>query len=259
MLPCMGAFGCRVVLAAALLGAAFYAENARADAVPPAPWCLPGEVSYSSHYGGGCRVAAPTDCDPGYRGRLGGICELAPCTSDQNCQQGEACLYVDICSEERELIWNGYGWGTRGPGYSRSPTPPQPGPAPKGWVRLNICGQDGACAAPRECRATQLCYPTKAVGQTKAKVVKTRAVPEVLPDGVTEYDLFPPSSDPALTSPRSKEISPTCRRGCAVTSSSSVASWLALPALAAAALWRRRRVSVAGAARRSRTGSPRRP
>lgn len=254
----MGAFGCRVLFAGALLGAILHAEKARADAVPPQPWCLPGEVGYSSHSGGGCKVAAPKDCDPGYHGRLGGICVLAPCTSDQNCQAGEACLYVDLCSEERDLKWVGYGWDASGPGYSRSPLPPAPGPPPKGWVRLNICGQDGACAAPRECRATQLCYPTQAVGQTKAKVAKTRTVPEVLPDGVTEDELFPAWSDPALA-PRSKEMSPTCRRGCAVASSSSVVSWLALPALAAAALWRRRRASGAEALRRSRTNCPRHP
>ena len=256
----MGAFGSRVVLAGVLLGGLFRAEMARADAVPPAPWCLPGEVSYSSHYGGGCRVAAPKDCDPGYRGEEGGICVLQPCTSDSNCQAGEACLYVDACTEERELIWNGDGWAAVGPGYSRQPLPPPPPePTPKGWVRLGICGQDGACAAPRECRATQLCYPTKAVGHTKAKVAKTRTVPEVLPAGVDESELFPSWSDPALTSPRSREISPTCRRGCAVASSSNVASWLVLPALAGAALWRRRRATSSGAARRSRTGSPRRP
>jgi hypothetical protein len=259
MLLCMGALGCRLALAGVLLGGVLHAEKARADAVPPAPWCLPGEVSYSSHQGGGCRVAAPKNCDPGYRGQLGGICVLEACTSDSNCQAGEACLYVDACSEERDLIWNGNGWAATSPGYSRSPLQPAPGPPPKAWVRLNICGQDGACAAPRECRATQLCYPTSAVGHTKAKVAKTRAVPEVLPDGVTESELFPDWKDPALTSPRSKEVSPTCRRGCAVASSSSVASCLALPALAAAALWRRRRASAAGAVRRSRTGCLQRP
>lgn len=259
MLLGMGAFGRWVVLVGGLLGAALYAGNAGADAVPPEPWCLPGEVGYSSHHGGGCRVAAPTDCDPGYRGQVGGICVLQACTSDSNCQAGEACLYVDVCSEERDLIWNGAGWAAYGPGYSRSPLPPAPEPTPKAWVRLDICGQDSACATPRECRATQLCYPTQAVGQTKARVAKTRAVPEVLPAGVQEYQLFPVSSDPALTSPRSKELSPMCRRGCAVASSSSVASWFALPALLCAALWRRRRATVAGAARRSRTGSPRRP
>ena len=258
MLLDMGAFGRWAVLASLLLGSAFCARNAAADAVPPAPWCLPGEVSYSSHHGGGCRVAAPKDCDPGYRGRVGGICVLQPCTSDAHCQAGEACLYVDACTEQRDLIWNGYGWTAHSPGYSRGPQSPAPEPTPKGWVRLNICGQDGACSAPRECRATQLCYPTQAVGQTKAKVQRTRAVPEVLPAGVAESELFPDSSDPALT-PRSKEVSPTCRRGCAVaSSSSSVASWLALPALACAALWRRLRATAAEAARRARTGSPRR-
>lgn len=256
----MGAFGCRLVLAGVLLGSTFHAEKARADVVGPAPWCLPGEESYKSHQGGGCRVPAPKDCDPGYRGQSGGICVLQPCTSDANCQAGDACLYVDACTEERELIWNGSGWAASSPRYSRAPAPsPPPEPAPKGWVRLGLCGQDGACTAPRECRATQLCYPTHAVGQTKAKVAKTRAVPEVLPAGVEEYELFPDWRDPALTSPRSKEVSPTCRRGCAVASSSSVTSWLSLPALLSAALWRRRRATVSEAARRSRTSCPQRP
>lgn len=255
----MGAFGCRVALAGVLLGGILQAETALADAVPPAPWCLPGEVSYSSHQGGGCRVAAPKDCDPGYRGQVGGICVLQACTSDTSCQPGEACLFVDTCTEERDLIWNGYGWAAASPGYSRGAFRPAPGPPPKAWVRLNICGQDGACAAPRECRATQLCYPKEVVGKTKAKVAKTRAVPEALPDGVMEYQLFPDASDPAVTTPRSKAMSPMCRRGCAVASTSSVASWFALPALACAALWWRRRVSVAAAARRSRIGCPRRP
>lgn len=241
MLWRMGALGCRLALAGLLLGSVLHAEKARADAVPPAPWCLPGEVSYSSHHGGGCRVAAPKDCDPGYRGQLGGICVLQACTSDDNCQAGEACLYVDTCTEERDLIWNGAGWTANRPGYSRSLPAPAPGPPPKGWVRLNICGQDGACVAPRECRATQLCYPKGVVGQTKAKVAKTRPVAEVLPAGVAEYQLFPDWSDPALTAPRSRERSPTCARGCSVASSSNVTSWLTLPAVVCAALWRKRR------------------
>jgi len=261
MLLRMGALGCRLALAGVLLSGVLHAENALADAVPPAPWCLPGEVSYSSHHGGGCMVAAPKDCDPGYRGHLGGFCALEACTSDQSCLAGQECLYVDACAEERELIWNGASWTAHTPGYSRSPLPPAPGPPPKAWVRLNICGQDGACVAPRECRATKLCYPTGAVGKTKAKVAKTRAVAEVLPEGVlAESHLFPDWSDPALTLTRSKQRSPTCARGCSVASSSDVASWLALPALACTALWqRRRRFNVAGAVRRSRTGSLRRP
>lgn len=260
MLGRMGAAGYRVAFVLALLGASFPARIAHADAVPSPPlWCPPGQQPFTSHTGTGCMLKAPDDCEPGYHGVRGGHCVLAPCSTDQQCNAGEQCVHVEACAEERDLYWNGYGWSARLPGYSRMPIGPAPGPPPKAWVRLSICGQDGACTAPRECRATALCYPKSDIGKTKAKIVKAPAVAEVMPPGVEPTELFPPYPKPI--------VKMSCGRGCSVASSPSLASYLGFLLVACVTLWlRRRRKGEAtstnlarAAARRSRTGCPPRP
>ena len=217
---------------------------ALADAVPPAPDdCPRGQVGVTSHGGPQCVPDAPKDCAPGYRGEVGGGCVLAACSTDQECATGSRCLQVDTCQELRELQWTGWGWSAQRAfardNFLGGPPAPRPeGDAPKAWVKLRICGPDGPCDAPAECRPMGLCYLTNSVGRTKAKVVAAAAVPEQLPDGVSAYSLIAPDPgrDPNLNSG-----SGGCRKGCSVSSTSAVVGWLALPLLAGAALWRRRR------------------
>ena len=226
----------RVALLAAIIGTLLSSKHARADAVAPPPlFCLPGQEGISTHYGPRCVPKAPTDCAPGYRGVQGGDCVLDPCASDQQCKDGRRCLQVDACQELRELKWRGRGWSQSGsPGYSRGVVAlPQPeGPAPKAWIKLRICGQDGACNAPAECRPMGLCYPPD--GDPKAKIVAAAPTPEVLPAGVYPSDLIAP------TPPNSDVGHGGCRRGCAVSSTSDFASWLAIPLVIATGAWRRR-------------------
>src|SRR6187551_3370217 len=72
------------------------------------------------------------------------------------------------------------------------PAPAPEGSAPKAWVKLHVCGQDGSCEAPAECRPIGLCYPPDAVGKTKAKVALAAPPPEQLPDGVYSQSLIAP-------------------------------------------------------------------
>lgn len=242
--------GMRVAVLALLVsgticGSLLSSSSAFADAVPPPPEnCAPGLVGVTSHGGPECVPEAPKDCAPGYRGDVGGSCVLAACNSDQECDAGRRCVQVDVCQELRELNWSGWGWRAqrpmvRGNFLGGPPAPPPAGDPPKAWVKLRICGQDGACNAPAECRPMGLCYPTDA-GNTKAKVVAIAPVPEALPDGVYPLDLL--ASDPKGEAERAKrDGSGGCRRGCAVASAPAVAGWLALPLLVAITLSFRRR------------------
>ena len=218
-----------------------------ADAVPPPPdSCPAGQVGVTSHGGPQCVPEAPKDCAPGYRGEVGGNCVLAACASDQECEAGSRCVQVDVCQELRQLHWTGWGWSAEAPmvrgNFLGGPPAPAPeGDSPMGWVKLRICGQDAACNAPAECRPMGLCYPPKG-GNPKAKVVAAAPAPEELPDGVSPRSLL--ASDPTGESERAAKREGNgggCRRGCTVSSTPALASWLALPLLGAATLLYRRR------------------
>jgi hypothetical protein len=226
-------------------GSLLASKLAFADAVPPPPDdCAPGMVGVTSHGGPQCVPEAPKDCAPGYQGEVGGNCVLAACASDQQCEAGNRCVQVDVCQVLRELNWTGWNWQAqrpmvRGNLLGEPPSPPPAGDPPKAWVKLNICGQDGPCNAPAECRPMGLCYPPKA-SNTKAKVVPIAPVPEVLPEGVYPNNLL--ASDPKGEAERAKrDSSGGCRRGCTVSSVPAVAGWLALPLLVAVTLAYRRR------------------
>ena len=217
---------------------------ARADVVMPAPEdCPPGQVGTTSHGGPSCVREAPKNCAPGYRGEVGGGCVLAACSSDQECEGGRVCVQVDTCQELRELYWTGWGWSAQrrvvpsnllgGP-----PAPAPEGDPPKAWVKLRICGQDGACNSPAECRPMGLCYPRDAIGKTKAKVVVAPPAAEELPEDVSSRSLI--AADPRTEAEMPESRDGGCRKGCSVAATSQVASWLIVPLLGAAGLWRRR-------------------
>ncbi|MGC4093165.1 MAG: hypothetical protein QM756_35810 [Polyangiaceae bacterium] len=223
---------------------------ARADAVPPPPNdCPAGQVGVTSHRGPACVTEAPSNCAPGYHGRTGGTCYLAICSTDKECEAGERCLQVDTCQEFRELNWDGWRWQSQpvsvpGGTVGRVPTPTAApdGPPPKAWLKLSICGQDGPCNAPAECRPAALCFPSKALGQTKAKVVVAPPTPEQLPENVSPWSLLPPDRPPPKSSTTdSHRGGGGCRSGCAVANTNEAAPWLLLLApLLGAGLWRRR-------------------
>ncbi len=253
-----------LVIVAAILGLCLSVRTAHADAVPPAPKrCPKGKVGVTDHGGPRCVLEAPKNCAPGYRGALGGKCVLATCSSDDQCKDGRRCLLVETCQEYRELHWSGWGWQarrlvSRDNFFAEPPSPRPDGPAKKAWVNLNICGQDGPCKDPAECRPVSLCYPPSAVGKTKAKVVAsgtpgTQPVPSgdappVATDtaesasggqGTNDAANQGKSTDPVQDTPNGD--SGGCRKGGSVTSTPSLVGWVTMPLLVCVGLLRRRR------------------
>ena len=247
----------------ATLGLCLGVRNAHADAVPPPPKnCPKGHVGTTSHGGPKCVLEAPKNCAPGYRGALGGKCVLATCSSDEQCKDGRRCLSVDTCQEFRELHWSGWGWVSQRPvsrdNFLAGPPRPRPeGPAKKAWVSLNICGQDGPCKAPAECRPESLCYPPSAIGKTKAKVAAS-GVPEDLPTpdsgassvstgagGAAVGDVTNGAGrrtpDGPVQGTPSSDSDGGCRKGCSAESTPSLTGWAGIPVLACIGLLRRRR------------------
>jgi len=210
------------LVAAVALGLASSAPRARADAVPPPPKdCPEGTVGITSHGGPECAKAPPEDCPPGYRGVVGGKCKLAFCSSDTQCNEGSRCQAVDTCQEFREHHWTGWGWKARQPIprtnlLAEPPSPPPPGPAKRAWVSLSICGQDGPCKAPGECRPASLCIP---VG----------ASPNASPNA---------SPGPTTGAP---DRASGCRKGCAVSPVTTLAGAAGLGVLVIVTLLRRRK------------------
>lgn len=245
---------------AVVVGCVTMGGNAGADAVPPPPKsCPPGQVGVTSHGGPRCVPEAPTDCAPGYRGRVGGDCVLATCSDDKQCDADERCMKVETCQEFRELHWTGWGWSAQRPVrtgnmFAGPPRPQPPGPPKKAWVQLNICGQDGACKAPAECRPTSLCYPMASIGQTKATVAERGAPDPSPPDagsssGGEETFVQPPTPSPSPPAPGpgpTESDQPTadgggCRKGCSATSSPVDLGWSGVSIWTMALLISRRR------------------
>lgn len=197
-------------LPATLLGTCLWVNNAWADAVPPPPEdCPKGTVGTTSHGGPRCEPEPPKDCAPGYRGVVGGTCELANCTIDAQCEGGLRCLAATTCQEFRQLHWTGWGWSAQAPAprsnFLAGPPREAPDePAPKEWVVLGVCGQDGPCPSPAECRPSKLC-------QSPAKPVSERRVPR---GGSTGSSIQPTSERPS-----------GCGRGCALNTTARAQGW----------------------------------
>jgi uncharacterized protein (TIGR03382 family) len=257
-------------VAVAMLELALPVRTARADAVPPPPaHCPKGQVGITGHGGPKCVPEAPKNCAPGYRGEIGGNCVLARCGSDSQCEGGQRCLQIEVCQEYRELHWTGWGWSAqravpRDNLLAEPPSPPPDGPPRKDWVLLSICGQDGPCNAPAQCRAAGLCYPPGAIGKTKAKLAAP-GTPDAPPPNAsaptfatppdegsagandtadTNGVATAPTSSPGPTTPRDTPISEGgggCRKGCSASSTPPLSGWMALPLLAGVGLLRRSR------------------
>jgi hypothetical protein len=257
------------------LGLSLDTGSARADAVPPPPeHCPKGKVPITSHAGPECIDEAPKDCAPGYRGALGARCVLATCATDAQCEGGQRCLQIETCQEYRELHWSGWGWEAKraAPRDNLLAEPPMPqpdGPPKEAWVLLRICGQDGPCDPPAECRPAGLCYPPDQVGKTKATVVATGdAVPP--PDSTSE--VYVPSADvpsghlgkrgrgdaattiAGSSAPEAPETDAGgCRKGCAMASTLPLLGWIGVPLLVGVVVVRRSRRARTSRARSRRT------
>ncbi|MEZ4227058.1 MAG: hypothetical protein R3B13_39330 [Polyangiaceae bacterium] len=206
-----------------MLWLCFSSRIAHADAVPPEPEnCPKGTVGVTDHGGPRCEPEAPKNCAPGYVGAVGGSCVLARCNSDDQCESGRRCRQIDVCQEYRELRWTGWGWSAQRPAsrdnvLGEPPGPQPPGPPKKDWVPSGICGQDGPCAAPSECRPLGLCYPA----DRDSKVPATNGP-------VTGGPVTGGPGKPGAGKSAAADDSGGCRRGCEASASQSTQGWLGL-------------------------------
>lgn len=178
-----GAARCVAALAFLVAGVA------HADAVEPPPdECPEGRVPVSDHGGPSCELAPPDDCPPGYRGVVGGECVLWPCETDDACGEG-TCREASVCQEYRQLYWDGWDWvGARSGSRPRLGMragardnflagPPRQAPdedPPYAWTPLGVCGQDGPCNPPAECRPLRLCFAKARQAKGKPRKVTMR-------------------------------------------------------------------------------------
>lgn len=204
----------RVALAALALVAP---ASARADAVPPPPtFCPPGTQAETSHRGPECVKVAPKNCPRGWHGVLGGTCSLTPCTQDDGCQPGEACVEHLACLESFVDEFYDY---TDDPNEGRvqpklprdllAGPPPQPRRRPSPVTRfnaVNLCSPEVPCAAPRECLPEKICVPKGTRGLayrganiTPARVARKIRMPAALASATPSS--APPSTPDASASP----------------------------------------------------------
>ncbi|MEZ4438209.1 MAG: hypothetical protein R3B72_03930 [Polyangiaceae bacterium] len=170
--------GRRIVLGLVLT---FFPAPAWADVVMPEPDdCPSGKVPVTDHGGPRCEDPAPKSCPPGWRGVIGGRCDLHYCRSDAECGAGKVCAEASLCWEEK-LTHFQYGAVER-PSPWHLLAGPMP-PARLGWVPVNVCDGKAACDAPRECRPGKVCV---SAGATPASL-------PFLPDGGVQQPAPPPA------------------------------------------------------------------
>ncbi len=80
--------------------------RARADALPPPEDCPSGKVWVNGH-AGGCADEAPTNCAPGWRGVIGGLCAVAVAPEGGQCPAPAVAKPATICLEKRMVHGNG--------------------------------------------------------------------------------------------------------------------------------------------------------
>jgi hypothetical protein len=237
-------------------------SSAPADVVMPPPTDCPiGEVGTTIHGGLGCVKEAPKDCPTGWRGTLGGTCMLAPCDTDSNCREGEACVEHAVClapfpdefydygEEEREkhgMLEPVDGSLLRSPGLLAGPPMPKTR-RPKSIVRYNatnVCSREVACAAPATCQREKLCVP-------KGRRALAYRGSNVAPARVARKTDAPFTASAAEATEASADL-PTAglgARGCAACAAGSQAAggaWIAGAAAIGLALGRRRTRRRAG-------------
>ncbi len=135
---------------------------AQADVVPPPPDdCPAGKVPVSDHGGPGCQDEPPENCPPGWRGVVGGHCQLDRCGTDDRCPEGKVCRDHSLCYK-KQTSWFTYGRQTEHP---RAAAPYIGGPPIEldepiiKYVPINVCNSQTPCESPNECRPGKLCVP----------------------------------------------------------------------------------------------------
>ena len=137
-----------------------------ADAVPPPPAnCAKGQVAITSHHGPECVAPAPTNCPPGWRPELRGICSIAACENDAACGEGKQCREVDVCLQEFILEW-GYSQNENDKESQRPRNRPLFAGPPMRYdpprhliVPVDVCGSARKCTAPATCGKSKVCLP----------------------------------------------------------------------------------------------------
>jgi hypothetical protein len=194
-----------------------FTSNANADVVRPPPTnCPPGEVGVTSHGGPRCMKEAPKDCPTGWNGVLGGNCTLRPCTADDQCGDGQACVEHSVCLEPVEDPFYDYGEqpeatqdiGKRLFGGPMAPKKRRDKPIFR-YNATNLCATDVACGAPRTCQPEKLCVPRggravayKGTNIQAARVARKTATP------ITESKAKPDESSSTVIPPPPKSASP---------------------------------------------------
>lgn len=154
----------RILLAVAAMAAMSLApRHARADVVDPPPSCGWGETGVSDHGGGKCLKNAPTSCEPGWQGALGGTCIVHECADDSTCGAGKTCREQSVCV--KKYFRPNYGAAPTAHGDTRlvafGPPPMEVGPPIEAWAPESFCGPASTCSGPdRRCEPRKVCLPT---------------------------------------------------------------------------------------------------
>ena len=266
----------RAGLAALVLAAP---DSARADVVAPPPmFCPPGTQAETSHRGPECVKVAPKNCPRGWHGEVGGTCSLRPCSNDDGCQPGEACVehlaclesFVDDLYDYSDDPSEGRAEQMPPPDLIAAPPPARrrrPSPVTR-FNAVNLCSAEVRCDAPRQCLPEKICVPkgtralayqgtniTAARVARKIKMPAASASPSSAPDASAPDASAAPlqasatASAPTLAAPPSSDARPLegtapvrggCA-GCATTEPSVPLSGLGLLGLAVLLAARRRR------------------
>ena len=178
---------------------------------------------------------------------------LRPCTKDEDCTSGEACVDHAVCLEPFEDEYYDYNEDEQ---HGRSeplrvldspdllagpPLPKRRRPTPiVRYDAVNLCSKEIACAAPRTCQTEKLCVRpgTRAVAYkgtnvSPARVARKTATP-LTTSGATPTE----ATSPKVTVPPKRGCS-----GCATGRGSTGAALVLVLALAGLGIARRRSVA----------------
>lgn len=146
-----------------------HAPNVFADAVPPAPEkCPRGQIPITSHAGPQCVDPPPKNCPVGWRPEIQGVCRLAACQSDDQCEKGTQCRDADLCIMEYLQHWgqNNKTDDKIDDKPRNRPLfagPPQRfDPPRKVTFAVDICGKDRSCGGDAKCQKAKVCLPKDA-------------------------------------------------------------------------------------------------
>jgi hypothetical protein len=157
-LSSLARFGHPAAMRASLL-VMLFSSIAFADAVPPPPRnCPPGQVGITSHGGPRCVPAAPKSCPAGWRPQIGGVCVVAVCFEDANCEAGQKCKQAEVCLQERLVEW-GEAPQSRVDPFLFAEPPRHNVPPRKVIETIDVCGDKRSCPDDSKCDTGKICLP----------------------------------------------------------------------------------------------------